>query len=411
MKYVTTLIIGAGQAGLAMSKHLADRSIDHVLLERGRVANSWQSERWDSLRLLTPNWQSRLPGFGYDGARPDDYMDMPQVVNYLQTYARATNAPVQEETTVLSVRRTYNGYIVQTDQDSWNCQTLVLATGACNIASVPKIADAIPASIRQLTPLDYKNPGDLEEGGVLVVGASATGVQLAREIRASGHDVTISVGEHIRVPRHYRDRDIKWWMEVTGILGTNYREIDDIKRARKLPSLQLVGSHEGMLDLNSLSNAGVEIVGRVAGLHNDQLQFSGSLANMCAMADLKMNRLLESIDQWVLEHGYSDGAPPHRFEPTAIKNDPVLMMNLKDSGIKTILWATGYRPDYSWLDVPVLDHKGAIRHDGGVVDSPGMYVLGLPFLRTRKSTLIDGVGDDAEYLADHLVASLSRVAA
>ncbi len=411
MKYVTTLIIGAGQAGLAMSKHLADRSIDHVLLERGKVANSWQTERWDSLRLLTPNWQSRLPGFDYDGAHPDDYMDMPQVVNYLQTYARATDAPVQEETTVLSVRRTYNGYIVQTDQDSWNCQTLVLANGACNIASVPKISEAIPASIRQLSPLDYKNPGDLEEGGVLVVGASATGVQLAREIRASGRDVTISVGEHIRVPRRYRDRDIKWWMEVTGILGTNYREIDDIKRVRKLPSLQLVGSHEGMLDLNTLSDEGVEIVGRVAGLHNDQLQFSGSLANMCAMADLKMNRLLESIDQWALEHGYSNGAPPHRFEPTSINTNPVLSMKLKDSGIKTILWATGYRPDYSWLDVPILDHKGAIKHDGGVVDSPGMYVLGLPFLRTRKSTLIDGVGDDAEYLADHLAASLSRVAA
>ena len=411
MKYVTTLIIGAGQAGLAMSKHLADRSIDHVLLERGKVANSWQTERWDSLRLLTPNWQSRLPGFDYDGTHPDDYMDMPQVVNYLQTYARATDAPVQEETTVLSVRRTYNGYIVQTDQDSWNCQTLVLANGACNIASVPKISEAIPASIRQLSPLDYKNPGDLEEGGVLVVGASATGVQLAREIRASGRDVTISVGEHIRVPRRYRDRDIKWWMEVTGILGTNYREIDDIKRVRKLPSLQLVGSHEGMLDLNTLSDEGVEIVGRVAGLHNDQLQFSGSLANMCAMADLKMNRLLESIDQWALEHGYSNGAPPHRFEPTSINTNPVLSMKLKDSGIKTILWATGYRPDYSWLDVPILDHKGAIKHDGGVVDSPGMYVLGLPFLRTRKSTLIDGVGDDAEYLADHLAASLSRVAA
>ncbi|NKB54797.1 MAG: pyridine nucleotide-disulfide oxidoreductase [Alphaproteobacteria bacterium] len=413
MKTVTTVIIGAGQSGLAMSKHLADRSIDHVLLERGEVANAWRTERWDSLRLLTPNWQSRLPGYAYSGDDPDGYMAMPEVTGFLQSYADTISAPVQTGTTVTSVRQTDGGYNVGTNRGDWRCPTLVLANGACGVAAVPKVADGLPPSVRSMTPLQYRNPRELDTGTVLVVGASATGVQLAQEIQASGRQVILSVGEHVRLPRLYRGRDIKWWMDVTGVMDMHYHEVDDIRRARRVPSLQLVGTPErATLDINTLRDSGVEIVGRLAGLRDGEAMFSGSLGNQCTLADLKMNRLLDTIDEWVSANARNDEfEPPHRFEPTQVATAPRLGMDLADGGVKTVVWATGYRPDYSWLDVPVFDRKGRIRHDGGVVDAPGLYVMGLPFLRRRKSSFIDGAGDDARDLAAHLGASLHRPAA
>ena len=408
MKQATTVIIGAGQSGLAFSRHLADRSIDHVLIERGEVANAWRTERWDALRLLTPNWQSRLPGHAYEGEDPDGYMDMPAVTGFLQGYADAIGAPVQTGTTVTSVRPSDDGYVVATDRGDWRCRTVVLANGACTVATVPKVADGLPRSIRTLTPLHYRNPDHLEDGGVMVVGASASGIQLANEIQASGRPVTLSVGEHVRMPRLYRGRDITWWMDVIGVMDMDLSAVDDIRRARRVPSPQLVGSPErSTLDLNTLNAAGVQVVGRLVGLRDGHAQFSGGLRNQCALADLKMNRLLDGIDAWVTDHG-RDGEFPaaHRFEPTRIDTDPPLSQDLTDGRIRTVIWATGYRPDYSWLHVPVLDRKGHIRHDGGVVDAPGMYVMGLPFLRRRKSSFIDGAGDDACDLAEHLHATL-----
>ncbi|MGI9426199.1 MAG: NAD(P)-binding domain-containing protein, partial [Hyphomicrobiaceae bacterium] len=400
MKRTTTVIVGAGQAGLAMSRQLAERAIDHVLLERGEVANSWRTERWDSLRLLTPNWQSRLPGFTYRGNDPDGFMNMPQVVNFLQEYSEVIAAPVETNTTVTSVQRSDAGYVVKSDQGDWSCKTVVLASGACNIASVPKLAENLPSAVNSITSMHYRNPSQVADGGVMVVGASATGIQLAMELQMSGRPVTLSTGEHVRVPRVYRGRDIKWWMDVTGVLDTRYDEIDDLNRARRVASLQLVGSPERMtLDLNALRAAGVAIVGRLAGLRDGVAQFSGGLKNQCALADLKMNRLLDTIDEWVTDNGTDDEFDPkHRFAATVVDDDPKLTMDLTGSGIKTILWATGYRPDYSWLEAPVFDRKGRLRHDGGVVDAPGLYVMGLPFLRRRKSSLIDGVGDDAHDL-------------
>ncbi len=402
----TTVIIGSGQAGLAMSWWLARRSIDHVVLERGEIANSWKTERWDSLTLLTPNWQSRLPGYGYRGNDPDGFRTMPETVGFIEGYAKAISAPVRARTAVTSVRKRDDGYEVVTDQGNWQCETVVLATGACNIPAVPAVSRLVPTAIKTLTPSQYRNPDQIEEGGVLVVGASASGVQIADEIQRSGRTVTLAVGEHVRVPRVYRGRDIKWWMDASGVLDQRYDEVDDIVRARNVPSLQLAGyTDRRTIDLNSLAGIGVRLVGRLAGLNEGKAQFSGSLRNVCALADLKMNRLLDSIDAWAQENG-RDGevGPPQRFEPTQIEESPPLLLDLTRGRIKTILWATGFRPDYSWLDVPVLDHKGHVRHDGGVVESPGLYLLGMPFLRRRKSSLIDGVGDDARDLSAHLAS-------
>jgi putative flavoprotein involved in K+ transport len=267
--------------------------------------------------------------------------------------------------------------------------------------------------VTSLTPVQYRNPGGLPDGDVLIVGASASGVQLAREIQATGRRLVLCVGEHVRMPRTYRGRDIQWWMDAIGAMDVRYDAIEDIERARRLPSLQLVGTPErATIDLNSLRKAGVELVGRLVGLRDGKAQFSGSLANHCALADLKMNRLLASIDGWVNANGFAERfPPPHRYEPTDVGPQTRLSIDLHGSRIRTVIWATGYRPDYSWLDAPVFDRKGRIRHDGGVAAASGVYVLGLPFMRRRKSSFIDGAGDDAAELAAHLSQNLARAAA
>jgi putative flavoprotein involved in K+ transport len=410
VRTTTTVVIGGGHGGLAMSRCLSDRSIDHVVLERGEVANSWRTERWDSLRLLTPNWQCRLPGYAYDGDDPDGFMTMAEVVDFITGYASEVSAPVQTGTTVTSVRASNGGYRVATDQGDWQCSTVVVATGAFNVPRVPEFADAVPSTVRTLTPTDYRNPGRLAEGGVLVVGASATGVQIAHEIRRSGRAVTLAVGEHVRGPRVYRGMDIHWWMEAAGVLDERYDEVDDIIRARRVPSMQLAGSPErATFDLNALTDLGVSLVGRLAGIKDGRAQFSGSLRNKCELADLKLGRLLDTIDESATANGLDDGTPPrHRFAPTVVPKSPPLDLDLTSGEIQTIIWATGYRPDYSWLDIPVVDRKGLLRHEGGVVEAPGMYLIGAPFLRRRKSSFIDGARDDAEELVVELAAFLDQ---
>ena len=208
MKFATAIIIGAGQSGLAMSRHLTARSIDHVVIERGEVANSWRTERWDSLRLLTPNWQSRLPGYAYTGDDPDGFMTMPEVISFFQQYAELSRVPIVAGTRVTRVRQESDGYELSTSQGAWRCRKLVIASGACNVGSIPSLAADLPAKVTSLTPLQYRRPDLLPDGGVMIVGASASGVQLAREVRATGRRVVLSIGEHVRMPRTYRGRDI-----------------------------------------------------------------------------------------------------------------------------------------------------------------------------------------------------------
>jgi putative flavoprotein involved in K+ transport len=383
-----------------------------VVLERGEVANSWRRERWDSLRLLTPNFQSRLPGHRYEGDDPDGYMTAADVVAFVAAYAASAAAPVRTQTAVTAVRRTDGGYHVATTTGDLECRCLVLASGACNRPVVPAVAAALPSSVVSVTPMDYRNPGQLPDGGVLVEGASATGVQLADEIRRSGRPVTLAVGEHVRLPRVYRGRDVLWWMEQSGVWDERFDQIDDIDRARGLPSPQLVGTPErATLDLNALMACGVEVVGRLSMIRDGRALFSGGLRNQFALADLKMHRLLNVFDEWARTRGNGDaaGSPGERPDPTRVPETSRWQLDLGSGEIRTVLWATGYRPDYSWLDVPVLDAKGRLQHDGGVVSgAPGMYALGLPVLRRRKSTFIHGAEDDARDVVEHLAGHLAR---
>ncbi len=379
------------------------------MLDRGEIANSWRRERWDSFRLLTPNWQAGLPGFAYDGPDPDGYMATAEVVEHITSFAAHARAPVRSGTDVSSVRPAGDGYRISTSEGELEARTVLIASGACNRPSVPALAAALPPGIEQLTAMDYRNPEQLPDGGVLVVGASATGVQLAAEIRASGRPVILSVGEHVRLPRTYRGLDVLWWMSAAGIWDQRYDEIDDLPRARALPSPQLVGTAErSTLDLNALTASGVELVGRFAGVRDGRALFSGGLRNMFSLADLKLERLLDAFDEWALTAGVNgDVGAPERFAPTEPPRSPRLQLDLGSGEIRAVLWATGFAPDYSWLEVPVVDEKGRLRHDGGVVDATGLYALGLPVLRRRKSTFIHGSEDDAREVIEHLAGYLA----
>jgi len=374
------------------------------------VANSWRHERWDSLRLLTPNWQSRLPGLRYEGPDPDGYMTMGEVIEFIEHFAKVSGAPVRTGVNVTSVRQAGDGYDVTTSHGVVHSRTVVIASGACNQPAVPPLRDAVPASIGQVTPLRYRDPAQLPDGGVLVVGASATGVQLAAELSRSGRAVTLSVGEHVRLPRAYRGRDVLWWMDASGVWDQRYDEVEDLSRARRLPSPQLVGTPErATVDLNTLASMGVELVGRWATVRDGRALFSGGLRNVFSLADLKMERLLDTFDEWAEAEGFdAEVGPPERFAATRVPESTRLQLDLGSGEIRTIVWATGFRPDYRWLDVPVVNAKGHLNHEAGVVDSPGLYVLGLPVLRRRKSTFICGIEDDAGEVIGHLAGYLAR---
>jgi putative flavoprotein involved in K+ transport len=403
MKRTNTLIIGGGQAGLAISRCLTDRGIDHVVLERGRVGERWRSQRWDSLRLLTPNWQSRLPGRNYSGSDPEGFMTKHEVVELLESYARSFAAPVETGVTVTAVDRHGSEYHVESDRGSWRSANVVIATGHCDRPFVPAFGAKLSPSLVQVVPTAYRNPSQLPRGGVLVVGASATGVQLADEIRRSGRAVTLAVGSHTRLPRRYRGRDIQWWLDAIGVWDETIHDVRDLSASRRESSLQLVGSADHRsIDLGVLQQRGVRLIGRALDADGSRLVLADDLAQTVAAAEARLARLRRRIDQYIERHGLSRRLPPADSIPPIDVPPHPRSLDLRGAGIRSVLWATGYRRRYPWLHVGVLDDRGEIRHDGGVTEAPGLYVLGLQFLRTRKSSFLDGVGADAAFLADHI---------
>jgi len=402
MKRINTVIIGGGQAGLAMSRCLAERGMEHVVLERGRVAQRWR-ERWDSMRLLTPNWQTRLPDWSYQGTDPDGFMTRRQVIEFLAAYARSFSAPVEAGVTVTAVEHEASRYRVTTSSGTWLSDNVVIATGNSDQPKVPVFGARLPGDIVQVVPSAYRKPSDLPPSGVLVVGASSTGVQLAEELQRSGRSVTLAVGHHTRLPRRYRGRDIQGWLDAIGSWDERAGEVRDLVHSRHEPSLQLIGTPEHRsIDLGILRDQGVRLVGRAMDAQGGRVALAPNLAESLAAADHRLARLLGRIDAHIARHRLSERVrPAETIRPIRSAEGPEAL-DLAQEGIRSVLWATGYRRSYPWLRVPVLDDHGEIRHEGGVTPAPGLYVLGLQFLRTRKSSLIDGVGADASVLAHHL---------
>ena len=393
------VVVGAGPAGLAMSRTLADLGLDHVVLERGKVAQAWRTERWNSLRLLTPSWLCRLPGWPYLGDDPNGFMTAAELVGSIENYRTSFSAPVTVGAEVTAVRPTRSGFRVVTSQGEWHARSVVIATGASRDPVIPGFAGDLPTRMQQLDPLTYRAPSQVAEGPALVVGASASGAQIAEELARSGREVTIAVGDHVRLPRSYRGRDIHWWLDRARVLDERIEDMADPVRARRLPSLQLIGSLDRRdLDLNTLQNIGVEVVGRIVGFSSGSLQCSGSLTHVVRSADLKLHRLLDRFDR-VPAADQLAFTPPFRPDPIRVPTPPT---SLDTGRYETVVWATGYRPRYDWLHPSTLDAKGALVHDRGVCPTPGLYVLGLPFMRRRKSGFLDGFGSDSFEIAAHL---------
>jgi putative flavoprotein involved in K+ transport len=339
-------------------------------------------------------------------------MRMGEVVDFLERYARSFAAPVEQGTTVLSVAAVDGGHRVVTDKDTWEAPSVVIATGHCDTPLVPRFAAALADDVVQLVPSRYRHPDQLPPGGVLVVGASASGVQIADEIHASGRPVTLAVGRHTRLPRVYRGRDILWWFDAMGIFDESIGDVYDPAVSLSQPSLQLVGrADRATLDLPALRSRGVRLAGRATGADGRRVFFADDLVAYTVAADARLARLIQRIDIFAGRTGLDrEVGPAEPFRPFLWPDAGPAEIDLRAEGIRTVVWATGFRRLYPWLQVPVLDARGEIRHDGGVTPFPGLYVIGLYFLRRRKSSFIDGVGRDAMELATHLAAHL-RVAA
>ena len=396
MRTIDTVVIGAGQAGLAVSRCLTDRGRDHVVLDRGRIGERWRSETWDSLHLLSPNWINTLPGEVYRGPDPDGFAAAADHVRHLDGYAASFGAPVEENTAVRRVTRTNGGFEIVTENGVWRAGSVVVATGWTDRPAVPGVARDLAPDVHQVVPRDYRNPGGIPDGGVLVVGASATGVQLADELRASGREVTLAVGSHTRLPRRYRGRDIYWWMHRIGMLDKTIDEMPDRGRARREPSAQLVGGADPRpLDLSVLQTHGVRLTGRLTAADGHRVRLATDLSANVAAADRRLHRLLGAIDRHL-------GTPAHHPHVT-VEAGGVPEIDLRAEGFRTVIWATGHRRSYPWLRLPVLDLHGEIRQYRGRTPVPGLYVLGQRFQHRRNSNTIGGVGRDAEYVADHIM--------
>ena len=413
MTTLDTVVVGAGHAGLAVSRLLTDAGRDHVVLDRGRVGERWRTERWDSLHLLTPSWMTRLPGWSYTGPDPDGYLSVGAFVASLEEYAESFGAPVVEGTTVLAIETgddPTRRYRIVTSHGTWHARNVVIATGPHGTPYVPEGLAGL-AGVDTVTANSYRNPDRLRPGGVLVVGASSSGVQIADELNRAGRDVTLAVGRHTRMPRRYRGMDIFWWLEMTGRLARTIDEVSDPEAARREQSMQLVGRFDPIrasqdLDLGVLHARGVRLVGRLEAVTGHRARFRDDLTTSIATADAAMGRFLDSVDRFVDQAGLAREvwASP-RPRPIEVPLVPE-HLDLRAEGIGTVLVAAGYRPDSPWLQpLSVSRPDGSLQQYRGVTPAPGLYVVGQRFQHRRDSGFIDGARHDAQAVVAHLIAA------
>ncbi len=406
MTEVHTVVIGAGHAGLAISYCLWQLGVEHLVLERGEVGQRWRDERWDSLRLLTANWMTQLPGFHYDGSDPDGFETRDGYLSYLERYAASIRAPVQVRTNVESLERQdgLDRYTLLTNRGPIDARNVVIATGPFHQPHIPEFSKILPPSVFQIHSSQYRNPDRLPEGPVLVVGAGNSGLQIAEDLLNANRRVFVSVGRLRGAPRRYRGKDILWWLIQQGALD---KRVEDLPSpdAKQVPPPLLTGVGGGHdLNLREFSDRGVVFLGRLLGGAGGRLIFSADINESFAKADEAYRGFKTSIDQFVRAQGLTvpEEATDGAFAPTEIA-DPLTQLELDRGAIGTVIWATGFRFTFDWVHLPVFAEDGEPIHQGGVTACPGLYFLGLRWLRKYKSFFIYGVGEDAEILAKHIV--------
>lgn len=399
---VEALVVGGGQAGLAMSEHLSGHGVPHLVVERNRIADRWRSERWDSLVANGPAWHDRFPGLEFDGLAPGDFPSKERVAEYFEAYAEKIAAPIRTGVEVTSVRRNEGrpGFQVETSDGTIETQYVIAATGPFQRPVTPPIVPP-DTGIAQLHSSGYRNPGQLPEGAVLVVGAGSSGVQIAEELRRSGRRVYLSVGPHERPPRRYRGRDFCWWL---GVLGK--WDADTPPQGAEHVTLAVSGARGGhTVDFRNLAGLGIDLVGMTASYDDGVLRFAPDLGVNIARGDAKYLAHLDEADAYVARNGLDLPEEPDARvlgpDPDRV-TDPILELDLDAAGVRSIVWATGYAVDYSWLRVDAFDENGRPSHRRGVSSEPGVYFLGLPWQARRGSSFIWGVWHDAKLVADHL---------
>ncbi|MEJ5041785.1 NAD(P)/FAD-dependent oxidoreductase [Pseudomonas sp. B21-036] len=400
---IDTLVVGAGQAGVAMSEHLGRLGVQHLVLERNRIAEAWRTGRWDSLVANGPAWHDRFPGLEFEGLDADAFAGKDQVAAYFETYAKKIDAPIRTGVEVLKVERNEGrpGFTVQTSTGLIEANQVVVATGPFQRPVIPPIAPQLPG-ITQLHSADYHNPRQLPEGAVLVVGAGSSGVQIADELQRAGKHVYLSVGAHDRPPRAYRNRDFCWWLGVLGLW-----DAEGVQPGKEHVTIAVSGARGGhTVDFRKLAHQGITLVGLTRAFDQGVVNFEANLAENIARGDENYLALLDAADDYIARNGLDLPEEPearHMLPDPQCLTQPILELDLAKAGVTSIIWATGYSTDYSWLKVDAFKPDGKPQHQRGVSREPGIYFVGLPWLSRRGSAFIWGVWHDARHIAEHIV--------
>jgi len=402
VEIIDTLIVGAGQAGIALSEHLGKQGIPYLVLEKSRIAEAWRTSRWDALMTNGPVWHDRFPNLEFKGNAPDEFVGKERVVAYIEEYAEMVNATVRSGVEVLSARPFIEraGFHVETTQGVIEARRIVSATGAFQQPIIPSIVPEKPG-IKQIHSAQYRNPKQLPKGAVMVVGAGSSGAQIADELNRAGRKVVLSVGPHDRPPRRYRNRDFVWWLGVLGLW-----DLAAQKPGTEHVTISVSGAYGGStMDFRRLASEGVMLVGRTESFLDGSLSFADDASMNIAAGDKNYADMLDAADAYVLASGLDLPLEPEARkawpEPSSLSN-PLRSLNLADKNVTTIIWATGYKQDFSWLKVDAFDEQGAPIHQRGVSKEPGLYFLGLPWQSRRGSTFLWGVWHDAKFVADQI---------
>ncbi len=399
------IIVGGGQAGLSMSYCLKERGIEHLIFEKNAIGHEWQSRRWDSFCLVTPNWQCQLPGFPYPGNDPQGFMQKDEIVAYIKSYATAFQPPIREGVSVQKVQRTEAGlYAIATSMGDYTANQVVIAVGGYHKPTIPRMGERFSSEILQLHSSQYKNPQSLPEGSVLIVGTGQSGCQIAEDLHLVGKQVHLSVGGAPRSPRRYRGKDVVDWLDQMGYYDLSIEDHPQKEKARRNTNHYLTGRDGGReIDLRQFAREGMHLHGRLQEITPDQLLFRPDLKQNLDHADKVAESIKKSIDAFIEKNQIEAPTEPAYhpvFQPTAES----LPLDYKAANITTVIWATGYQADFSWIEVPVFHGNGYPGHIRGVSEVQGLYFLGLPWLFTWGSGRFSGVARDAKYLADYIVA-------
>ncbi len=398
--HVCVLIVGGGQAGLSVSYHLKQAGIEHLVLERDRIGSSWRSERWDSFCLVTPNWQCLLPDFPYQGSDPDGFMLKDEIVAYVEAFAQKVGAPIREGVKVMAVRCSEDGvFAVETTAGTWTADQVVMATSGYHHPLVPRLAERLPSDIRQLHSRDYKNPVQIAAGAILIVGTGQSGCQIAEDLHLAGRQVHVAVGSAPRSPRFYRGKDAIRWLDEMGYYETTVDTHPLREKVRRKANHYLTGRDGGReIDLRRFASEGMKLYGHLGTVEGAVLTFKPDLARSLEAADKVYNGIRAMIDGYIAQRGIDAPVEPAYAAPWTVAAEPT-SLDLREADIRTVIWGTGFRTDFSYVEIPVFDGRGYPGHKRGVTPVPGLYFIGLGWLWTWGSSRFSGIAEDARHIA------------